>query len=114
MGSTSSGTTTETFPPTPAWTPVTAGPALAIPWDGKRVVMYHYDVTLEYPYTVGCCHGIPVSTHQAPGRPNAGATTVSMPCVQIPWAGRLESDLGQVRVSCTTEPQRAAVRAGPV
>jgi hypothetical protein len=90
------------------------GRTSAITWDGKRVVMYHYDVTLEYPYTVGCYHGTPVSTHQAPGRPNAGATTVTMPRVQIPWAGRPESDLGQVRVSCTTECQGAAVRVGPV
>ena len=33
------------------------GRTSAITWDGKRVVMYHYDVTLEYPYTVGCYHG---------------------------------------------------------
>ncbi len=24
--------------------------------------MYHYDATLEYPYTVGCYHGTPVTT----------------------------------------------------
>lgn len=29
-------------------------------WDGKLVSMYHYDVTLEYPYFVGCFHGTPV------------------------------------------------------
>ncbi len=33
------------------------GRTSAITWDGKRVVMYHYDVALEYPYTVGCYHG---------------------------------------------------------
>lgn len=90
------------------------GRTSAITWDGKPVVMYHYDVTLEHPCTVGCYHGTPVSTHQASGRPNAGATTVAVPCVQTPWAGRLESDLGQVRVSCTPKCQRAAVRPGPV
>ncbi len=36
-------------------------------WDGKKTTMYHYDVTLEYPYTVGCFHGTPVPTHH--GRP---------------------------------------------
>jgi hypothetical protein len=30
----------------------------AVLWDGKKRDMYHYDVTLEYPYTVGCYHGI--------------------------------------------------------
>jgi hypothetical protein len=28
-----------------------------VTWDGKLVDMYHYDATLEYPYTVGCFMG---------------------------------------------------------
>jgi hypothetical protein len=28
-----------------------------IMWDGKTVVMYHYHMTREYPYSVGCFHG---------------------------------------------------------
>jgi hypothetical protein len=44
------------------------GRSSALAWDGKRVVMYHYDVTLEYPYTLGCYQGTPVSnTHQGGG-----------------------------------------------
>ncbi len=39
------------------------GRTSAVTWDGRRVVMYHYEVTLEYPYTVGCYHGTPVTTH---------------------------------------------------
>jgi len=31
-------------------------------WNGKEQVMYHYDATLEYPYTVGCFHGTAIST----------------------------------------------------
>ncbi len=31
-------------------------------WDGKLTTIYHYDATLEYPYTVGCFMGTPVST----------------------------------------------------
>ena len=30
-------------------------------WNGKEQVVYHYDATLEYPYTVGCYHGTPIS-----------------------------------------------------
>jgi len=30
-------------------------------WDGKRVTMYHYVLTFEYPYTVGCFRGTPVA-----------------------------------------------------
>ncbi|HUY67663.1 MAG TPA: YHYH protein [Acidimicrobiales bacterium] len=29
-------------------------------WDGKEQVIYHYDATLDYPYTVGCFHGTPI------------------------------------------------------
>jgi hypothetical protein len=31
-------------------------------WDGKETVMYHYDVTLEYPYLIGCFHGTPATS----------------------------------------------------
>jgi hypothetical protein len=31
-----------------------------VPWDGERQRLYHYVLTREYPYTVGCFHGTPV------------------------------------------------------
>jgi hypothetical protein len=31
-------------------------------WDGKRIDMYHYALTPEYPYSVGCYRGTPVMT----------------------------------------------------
>jgi len=31
-----------------------------IPWDGREVVMYHYVLTREYPYSIGCFRGKPV------------------------------------------------------
>jgi YHYH protein len=30
-------------------------------WNGKPVVMYHYVATYEYPYTLGCFRGVPIS-----------------------------------------------------
>lgn len=30
-------------------------------FDGTEQVIYHYDATLEYPYTVGCFHGTPIT-----------------------------------------------------
>jgi hypothetical protein len=33
-----------------------------VEWDGKTVTMYHYVLTAEYPYTLGCFHGTPVET----------------------------------------------------
>lgn len=34
-----------------------------ITWDGKTATMYHYVMTREYPYSLGCYHGTPVSVH---------------------------------------------------
>ena len=31
-------------------------------WNGKRQVVFHYDATLEYPYTIGCFEGTPSTT----------------------------------------------------
>jgi hypothetical protein len=32
-----------------------------ITWDGATVTLYHYHATYEYPYTVGCYRGTPIS-----------------------------------------------------
>lgn len=31
-------------------------------WNGKEQDICHYDATLEYPYTIGCFHGTPITT----------------------------------------------------
>ncbi|MET7636098.1 YHYH protein [Streptomyces sp. NPDC001773] len=36
----------------------------AIMWGGKKVVMYHYHLNGEYPYSIGCFRGKPMT---APG-----------------------------------------------
>ncbi|MBI5842830.1 MAG: YHYH protein [Chloroflexi bacterium] len=46
-----------------------------IEWDGATVEMYHYHTTHEYPYTVGCFRGTPVSTgnnQRGGGQPPTG------------------------------------------
>ncbi len=51
----------------------------AVMWDGKMQVIYHYHLTPEYPYTVGCFHGTvdPALLHHggggAGGRQQGGA-----------------------------------------
>lgn len=41
-------------------------------WNGTLTTLYHYDATLEYPYTIGCFHGTPINTHGTTGnRPGA-------------------------------------------
>ena len=42
------------------------GRTSTVTWDGKEQKVYHYDATLEYPYTLGCFHGTPVQTHLSP------------------------------------------------
>ena len=38
------------------------GRTSTVTWNGKKKRLYHYDATLEYPYTIGCFHGTPIST----------------------------------------------------
>ncbi|HEY7065347.1 MAG TPA: YHYH protein [Chloroflexota bacterium] len=49
----------------------------AVQWDGQTVALYHYHATWEYPYTLGCYRGSPVSRAiggpgGAPGGPPPG------------------------------------------
>jgi hypothetical protein len=37
------------------------GRTSVVGWNGKTTRVYHYDATLEYPYTVGCFQGTPVA-----------------------------------------------------
>lgn len=38
-----------------------------IEWNGQTVNMYHYVATREYPYTIGCFRGTPITTGNQPG-----------------------------------------------
>ena len=49
-----------------------------VQWNGRRQRIYHYVATLEYPYTVGCFHGTPISPG-GNGAPSAGGTTTAPP-----------------------------------
>jgi hypothetical protein len=42
-------------------------------WDGTRVSMYHYVLTREYPYTIGCFRGTAVRVPGGDGRGRRGA-----------------------------------------
>jgi hypothetical protein len=41
-------------------------------WDGANVKMYHYVLTREYPYTIGCFRGTPVRVPGGDGRGRRG------------------------------------------
>jgi hypothetical protein len=46
------------------------GTTSPVRWNGRTARIYHFVATLEYPYTVGCFHGTPISTGRA--GPGAG------------------------------------------
>jgi hypothetical protein len=48
------------------------GRVSTIMWDGKSVTMYHYALTREYPYTVGCFRGTAVRMQMRSGQPQGG------------------------------------------
>jgi hypothetical protein len=48
------------------------GTTTVVPWNGRPMRIYHYVATLEYPYTVGCFHGTPISTGGGGGPPGPG------------------------------------------
>ncbi|NLR76296.1 YHYH protein [Leeia aquatica] len=42
-------------------------------WEGQRITLYHYVLTREYPYTMGCFRGTPVWVASRPGNEENGA-----------------------------------------
>jgi hypothetical protein len=62
------------------------GTTSVVPWNGREQRVYHYVATLEYPYTVGCFRGTPISTGRGSGGgppgggpPGAGAPLSAAP-----------------------------------
>ena len=65
------------------------GRTSSVKWNGRKKRIYHYVVTAEYPYTVGCYRGTPTAlrpTAEAqiltPERPNAGRPTPDRPPIR--------------------------------
>lgn len=61
------------------------GRVSTVMWNGKETKIYHYDATLEYPYTVGCYHGTPVTVA---GTSKAGAAAGNGGTQKRPAAGQ--------------------------
>ena len=57
------------------------GTSTPIMWNGTRMIMYHYVLTYEYPYTIGCYRG----TTSSKSKPTPG--TISM----MPISGTIET-----------------------
>lgn len=52
------------------------GRTSTVPWNGEMVEIYHYSLTYEYPYTVGCFRGTPATMGDEP-RGGAGGGPVA-------------------------------------
>lgn len=48
------------------------GRTSTVEWNGKKVEIYHYDVTQEYPYTIGAFKGTPLRFQLYSGQPQNG------------------------------------------
>jgi hypothetical protein len=71
-----------------------------IRWDGKEVTMYHYVLTREYPYTVGCLRGT------APGMQDSDDRALAFPPVGPQAQGEA------IRKRPLQEPREGPPRAG--
>lgn len=55
----------------------------SIIWDGKEVSMYHYVLTNEYPYTIGCFKGTPSKTAMSHSEQTGSSLTIQGTPIQI-------------------------------
>ena len=86
------------------------GHSHSIEWNGKRVVMYHYHATWDFPYTIGCLRGaytfanvMAISGAPPRGRMGGGG----------PPGGRPDLDKAASKLHITTEQLRAALGPPP-
>ncbi|MBV8065445.1 MAG: YHYH protein, partial [Actinobacteria bacterium] len=63
------------------------GTTSAVPWNGKEQSVYHYVATLEYPYTLGCYHGTPISASAGSGGTKGGGGQGGPPTGGPPGGG---------------------------
>jgi hypothetical protein len=64
------------------------GQTSEIVWDGSQVSMYHYVLTREYPYTLGCLRGTPARVRGPAGRGRMGPPPNGLPPGGPPPYGR--------------------------
>lgn len=72
-----------------------------IPWEGRQVAMYHYVLTREYPYTVGCFRASAVHLPVRGEQPQADAALAGPP-----GAGQTEPRAGPERGRAPGGPRR--------
>jgi hypothetical protein len=63
------------------------GTTSEVKFNGKKQRIYHYVITKEYPYTLGCFKGTPATSTTATGGPPAGGPPAGGPPAGGPPAG---------------------------
>src|SRR5439155_1514109 len=86
------------------------GTTSEIEWDGQRVVMYHYVMTRDYPFTIGCFRGTP-TRNAFPAMPRAacGSASPSSSCSVSVRRARWPSSLRSAAVcNCLRRSRRSS------
>jgi YHYH protein len=60
------------------------GTTSKVDWNGRMVRIYHYVATLEYPYTIGCFRGTPISSGHGGGPAGEGPPGGGPPSREAP------------------------------
>lgn len=99
-----------------------------IEWNGKKVSMYHYVLTREYPYTIGCFRGTPVralpqgiQSQAAPAQVTGGQPAGSPPQQAIDACAQksayasctIQTPNGALSGTCRTPPGQAQLACVP-
>ena len=88
-------------------------------WDGTLTKIYHYDATLEYPYTVGCFGGTPIPTpftgritSTVPVTTTSTSTTVTSSSTSTSTTARTSTSVASTTSSSSTTVSTSAPSSG--
>lgn len=83
------------------------GTTSPVMWNGKRVVMYHYVLTMEYPYTIGCFRGTPVKADFKPQQDRQMTPGAMAPGQTGPRRGQALARVARILGISTSDLRRA-------
>ena len=90
------------------------GQTSEVEWDGKMVMMYHYNATWDFPYTIGCLRGTYdlANVRALGGAPNAGPAQ-SGPPQGNPGSGQPDLAAAAAKLGISVQTLRQALGPPP-
>ncbi len=88
-----------------------------VKWNGKTVSIYHYVMTDEYPYSIGCFKGTPVQTSQATSGPtmqNTSGMNQNQQGIKSSQNGSEPKPPAGAITACATKSKGATCSVGPM